>query len=150
MTDSNAIPKVVVGVDGSAASVEALRLAHRLAGPLGAVIEATACWEYPRMYDSYVSVGIEEFEGRAAQIIDEAVAAAFGSHPPADLTTRLVEGSARSVLIEASRDAVLLVVGRRGHGGFGGLLVGSVSSACVAHGHCPVLVVHAPSPVRGS
>ena len=57
---------------------------------------------------------------------------------------RLVQGHPRSTLIEESKSADMLVLGRRGHGGFGGLLLGSVSSACVAHAHCPVLVVHGP------
>jgi nucleotide-binding universal stress UspA family protein len=57
-----------------------------------------------------------------------------------------VRGAARQALIEASKGARMLVVGRRGHGRFGGLLIGSVSSACVAHAHCPVVVVHVPEP----
>jgi nucleotide-binding universal stress UspA family protein len=144
VTDSSRSATIVVGVDGSAASVEALRQAQRLAVPLRAEVEATACWEYPRMRDGYLIMGIEGFAERAGMILDEAIAAAFGPEKPANVTRRLVEGPARATLIEASRTADLLVVGRRGRGGFGGLLLGSVSSACVAHARCPVLVVHAP------
>lgn len=102
---------------------------------------AIACWEYPRMYDGYVIPGIEGFEERAGQILDESIAKAFGPETPANVSPRLVQGPARDTLIAESRNADILVVGRRGHGGFGGLLVGSVSSACIAHAHCPVLVI---------
>ncbi|KRE64976.1 universal stress protein UspA [Arthrobacter sp. Soil736] len=135
--------KIVVGVDGSEASVEALRQAQRFAKPLAAEIEAVACWEYPNMYDSYVAVGIGGFKERAEELLQEAVTMAFGAERPRNVHTRLVEGFARSVLVDASNEADLLVVGRRGRGGFAGLLLGSVSSACVAHAHCPVLVVRA-------
>jgi len=138
------IARIVVGVDGSEPSVEALRQAQRLAIPLGAKVQAVACWEYPQMYSGYVMMGIEGFEEGAKKVLDEAVAQAFGAETPANVTSTLVRSHPREALIDASRDADMIVVGRRGHGGFGGLLLGSVSSAIVAHAHCPVLVVHTP------
>ena len=57
---------------------------------------------------------------------------------------RLVEGHPAGILIEASAQADLLVVGSRGHGGFVGALLGSVSHRCVAHALCPVVVVPPP------
>ena len=61
-----------------------------------------------------------------------------------EIERRVTEGSAAAVLIEASRDADLLVVGSRGHGGFTGLRLGSVSRQCVSHASCPVVVVPGP------
>jgi nucleotide-binding universal stress UspA family protein len=136
--------RIVVGVDGSEASIEALKRAQNLAVPLGAQVIATAYWEFPQVYGGYVAMGIDGFEESAGQILKESLEKAFGPDVPENVVSRLVRGHARESLIEASRDADMIVVGRRGHGGFGGLLVGSVSSACVAHAHCPVLVVHAP------
>ena len=138
------IARIVVGVDGSEASVEALRQAQRLATPLGAKVQAMACWEYPQMYSGYVMMGVEGFEEGARKILDESVERAFGAETPANVTSTLVRSHPREALIDASRDADMIVVGRRGHGGFGGLLLGSVSSAIVSHAHCPVLVVHTP------
>ena len=54
---------------------------------------------------------------------------------------RVVEGAAASVLVDESRDAELLVVGSRGHGGFAGLLLGSVSQQCAHHATCPVVII---------
>ncbi|MDT0168837.1 universal stress protein [Pseudarthrobacter sp. BRE9] len=138
------IARIVVGVDGSEASLEALRQAQRLATPLGAKVQGIACWEYPQVYSGYVMMGIEGFEEGARRILDEAMEQVFGADMPANVTSTLVRGHPREALIDASREADMIVVGRRGHGGFGGLLLGSVSSAIVAHAHCPVLVVHTP------
>lgn len=135
---------IVVGVDGSEASIEALRQAQRLATPLGAKVLANAYWDYPQVYAGYVMMGIEGFEERAGEILEEAVRTAFGDDTPSNVISNLVRGHPRESLIEASREADMVVVGRRGHGGFGGLLLGSVSSALVGHAHCPVLVVHTP------
>ena len=144
MNEVRAVRTIVVGVDGSEASVEALRHAQGLAVPLSATVIALACWDYPQVYDGYIAVGIDDFDVRAGQFLAEAVAKAFGPETPGNLKMRLIQGHPRPTLIEESKSADMLVLGRRGHGGFGGLLLGSVSSACVAHAHCPVLVVHAP------
>lgn len=144
MTEAREIRTIVVGVDGSGASVEALRQAQGLAVPLSAKLVAMASWDLPPVYDGYVAMGIDDFDVRAGEILQETVEKAFGAEIPANVETRLVQGHPRHTLIEASRDADLVVVGRRGHGGFGGMLIGSVSSALVAHAHCPVLVVHSP------
>ena len=66
----------------------------------------------------------------------------FGAHRPQDLRLVVREGYPAHVLIEASKDAALLVVGSRGHGGFVGLLLGSVSANCAERANCPVVVVH--------
>jgi len=144
MEEAKAIRTIVVGVDGSEASVEALRCAQHLAVPLSATVVALACWDYPQVYDGYVAGGIDGFDVRAGQILAEAVAQAFGPEVPDNIVVRLTQGHPRPTLIKESKSADMLVLGRRGQGGFGGLLLGSVSSACVAHAHCPVLVVHAP------
>lgn len=144
MNEVRDVRTIIVGVDGSEASVEALRQAQGLALPRSAKVVALSCWDYPQVYDGYVAVGIDGFDVRAGQILNEAVAKALGPETPDNVETRLVQGHPRSTLIEESKSADMLVLGRRGHGGFGGLLLGSVSSACVAHAHCPVLVVHAP------
>ncbi len=136
--------RFVVGVDGSEASVEALRQAQRLAAPAGAKVLATAYWDEPQVYAAYVSMGIDRFEERVMMVLNEALKQAFGDEVPPNVIPRVVRGHPRESLIDASRHADMIVVGRRGHGGFGGLLLGSVSSACVAHAHCPVLVVHSP------
>ncbi|MDJ0320909.1 universal stress protein [Pseudarthrobacter sp. PS3-L1] len=143
-THLSPLRRIIVGVDGSESSVEALRQAQRLAQPVDAKITATAFWDYPQIYDGYLAQGIDGFEESAEALLRQAVQDAFGHDTPANVEPTLVRGHPREGLIEATRAADLVVVGRRGHGAFGGLLLGSVSSACVAHAHCPVLVVHAP------
>lgn len=134
--------EIVVGVDGSEQSLEALRLAARLASGLGAAIRVVGTWDYPPEYAGYVPLGSDNFDEITRNRLDQALAEAFGEDRPSRLSTKVVFGHASEVLVEESRDALMLVVGRRGHGGFRGLLLGSVSAACVAHAACPVLVTH--------
>jgi nucleotide-binding universal stress UspA family protein len=144
MNDHNDPQMIVVGVDGSPPSVEALRQAEKLAIRLGAQVTALTCWSIPTIYESPYGLGGVDYEKSAQKVLDQAVEDAFGVDWPENLTTRLIQGPARETLIEESRQAMMMVLGRRGFGGFRGLLMGSVSSACTAHAHCPVLVVHAP------
>lgn len=134
---------MIVGVDGSAPSIEALRHAERLSNSMGAHVQALTCWTIPTIYEVPQGLGGVDYEKGAQTVLDGAVEDAFGIDWPGNLSTRLVRGPARETLIEESRHAMMLVLGRRGFGGFRGLLMGSVSSACTAHAHCPVLVVHA-------
>lgn len=132
---------IVVGVDGSEQSVRALRWAARLAPELGAGIKAVGAWENPPEYVGFARFKDENFDELARKRVDDALQEAFGEDLPAGLSTVVEFGHPPRVLIRHSEGASMLVVGRRGHGGFGGLLMGSVSSACVAHAPCPVLVL---------
>jgi nucleotide-binding universal stress UspA family protein len=82
--------------------------------------------------------------GNIRSAVEETVAktaAGIGQPQPASVTVRAVDGFPAHELIEASRDAELVVLGSRGAGGFARLTMGSVSSQVVQHAHCPVVVV---------
>lgn len=135
--------KIVVGVDGSESSIEALRYAASLAPALGARINAVACWHFPYLYAGIVEAAdVQEYENSARQSLEEAIKRAFDGREKPDIHTSVLNGPAASTLIDASEGADMLILGRRGHGGFSGLRLGSVSTACVSHATCPVLVVH--------
>lgn len=138
--------RIIVGVDGSEYSTGALQLAGRLATALGAHLEAVTCWSLSDFYlSAYLPVGNTEMKGQleseAKRLVALAVERAFGSARPSNFGVTVRYGPTAKILIEESRDAQLLVVGRRGRGGFLGQAIGSVSAACAAHAHCPVLVV---------
>ncbi|OUM42506.1 universal stress protein [Arthrobacter sedimenti] len=134
-------PTIVVGVDGSEQSIEALRYAQKLAPTFEVTIFAVAAWDYPAADPGFMPLGSSEFSEAARDHLDKALAAAYGEDRPAGLQSTVVFAHPAKALVKASENAVLLIVGRRGHGTFRGLLLGSVSSACVSHAHCPVLVV---------
>ncbi len=136
-------PRIVVGVDGSPSSLEALGWAARMGAALGREIDVVTVWEYAAAHTD-TSVLEEGAEDDAAHRLETAASRVFGTDRPSGL--RLVVRSGHSpakVLLEASHGAEMLVLGSRGHGGFVGLLLGSVSAACTAHAGCPVVVVHA-------
>ncbi|HSU47733.1 MAG TPA: universal stress protein [Arthrobacter sp.] len=131
--------RIVVGVDGSPASILALRWAARLVPELGTSIAAVTAWQTQIAVGTFVPVEWEP-EKWAEQIVADAVTEAFGDKEPCQVQTLTRRGQAARVLIDESATAALVVVGSRGHGGFAGLLLGSVSSAVAEHAHCAVLI----------
>ncbi len=116
-----------------------------MAGALHAPLEVITCVGMSDFYlASRLESGIERFteqlQETAERLAGEAVERAFGQNRPDNLTVSEKFGAPAKVLIDQSRHARLLVVGRRG-GGFFAQPIGSVSRACAAHAHCPVLVV---------
>lgn len=132
--------RILVGVDGSPSSLDALRYAARLADAFDAPIEAVTTWSYPA-FTPYQMVAEWDPEEDAKTIVDQAVEEAFGGNPPEGLTRTIICGPPARTLIEMSDSAGMLVLGSRGRGGFAGLLLGSVSAACAEHAKCPVLII---------
>lgn len=145
MSEGTAAALVVVGVDGSEPSKQALRWARFIARASGAHIQAVAAWYIPPVaVAGWPSDFDPERDTKTA--LQDAITDVLGSEPDVSVQQVVVEGNAAQVLIAASEGAYLLVVGSRGHGGFAGLLLGSVSSACAEHADCPVLVIHGDNP----
>jgi nucleotide-binding universal stress UspA family protein len=147
----NSERRIVVGVDGSQHSELALRWSARLAATLGARLDVVTAWDYPPSY-GWAAVAPDWDPGQDMEkVAADTVRAVFGDQPPAGTELHIREGGAAKVLLEACEGAVMLVVGSRGHGGFTGLLLGSVSANVAEHASCPVLVIHgnqAPSQPR--
>jgi nucleotide-binding universal stress UspA family protein len=138
---------IVVGVDGSEESKEALRWALEEARLRDATLRAVYAWHNPYLlapgFGPPEDFRPDALREQAAETLDAVIKEVVGTSD-VNVDTVVVEGPAGSVLVEAAEGAELLVVGSRGHGGFVGLLLGSVSQQCVTHAPCPVLVVRGP------
>lgn len=158
----------MVGVDGSPGSVAALRWALAEARLRGARVRVVHAFPHPRLPATEAGLGaaggmgipavyVEEpdklrqaVEAEARHVIDEtlrAAGAADSEGVPVETVAR--EGPAAQTLIEAGREAELLVVGSRGRGGFVGLVLGSVSQQCAQHPPCPVVILPPPEHPEG-
>jgi nucleotide-binding universal stress UspA family protein len=138
---------IVVGVDGSENSIAALRWAANQAALTGADVRAVFVWEFP--YADTVSpvpgatlAPYPAMERAAAEKLDDTIMRAQlpYDHP---VERVVLEGAASRALLDEAKDADMLVVGARGHGGFVGLLTGSVATQAVNHAAVPVAVIRA-------
>ena len=146
------MPGILVGIDGSGHSQRALEWAIKEAAIRHAPLTVLTVHQAVRGYFS----GVAEYPGdttltqkarEAAQAETDKVLAVLGEFRPESVTVRAVHGIPAEELIEASRDADMVVVGERGAGGFERLVMGSVSSQVAHHAHCPVVII--PGENRG-
>lgn len=141
MTPEGGTGRIVVGVDGSASSLDALAWAARQAHLTNSILEVVATWEWPGSYGWAVPVPTDfDPEEDVRQMLETAVANVRTTYPDVRIDARVVNGHPAPTLVEASKGADLLVVGSRGHGEFMGMLLGSCSEHCTTNAHCPVLV----------
>jgi nucleotide-binding universal stress UspA family protein len=138
---------IVVGVDGSEGARAALEFAAREAALRQARLRIVCAWEIPpAVYGGGFAPTLDQptldgFGDGAETVVNQAVATAKGLQPTIECEGKAVQGQPAEVLLQEARDADLIVVGNRGHGGFASLLLGSVSHQVVQHAGCPVTVV---------
>jgi len=138
--------RIVVGVDGSESSLEALAWAARQAHFTGSTLEIITTWEWPSSYGWAVPVPNDfDPEEDVRKALESAVEQVRAEYPDVRVDPRVVSGHPAPVLVEASKGADLLVVGSRGHGEFVGMLLGSCGEYCATNAHCPVLIFRATS-----
>jgi nucleotide-binding universal stress UspA family protein len=143
------MPGIVVGVDGSEPSLRALDWAIREAGLRGQPLTLLTVHEVarnawtggPEHYPGDTAAA-ESMRRAAEEAVQKAVSQA-GDPGPTSVTVRAVSGLPAEELVEASSGADMVVVGKRGGGGFARLVLGSVSHQVVSHASAPVVVVSA-------
>lgn len=132
--------RIVAGIDGSQASIAALKWALRYAGLIGASTELVEAWNWtaspswaliPSDFDPKIS---------AEQVLDILIGQMRREFPNQPIDGKVIQGQAAQLLVEASAGADLLVLANSGQSEIVGMLLGSVSEYCVAHAHCPVVV----------
>ena len=134
--------RIVVGIDGWDESRIALEWACDTAALTSGMIEVVHAWEYPyRTHESVPGAPREEMQRDAQALVDSMVNELSNDRRKFVTGKVVVEGAAAEVLIDASADADLLVVGSRGQGGLRSWLLGSVSRKVVHHASRPVAVI---------
>jgi nucleotide-binding universal stress UspA family protein len=136
--------RIAVGVDGSPGSRAALVYAANESVLRRAELHVLCAWSMPGGHTGHASVPgplrdacLEEAQGVLGRLAAEVLV----DFPGLPYVLTVVEPPAAQALVEASKQADLVVVGSKGHGGLAGLLLGSVSQRVVHRAHCPVVVV---------
>ncbi len=145
MNGASGLQKIVVGIDSSMSSIDALRWAVQQAQLTGSVVQAVMAWQYPPSGVVAAVPADLDFNAESRQALDAAIEGVISCASPIEVTRVVEEGEPGPALVQASKGAALLVVGSRGHGAVVGMLIGSVSQYCVTHAHCPVVVLRGPA-----
>jgi nucleotide-binding universal stress UspA family protein len=139
--------RVVVGVDGSSGSAQALEFAFQEASLRGCGLTAVYAWEVPSV-EAYGWLRVPPpenilpvYERDARRVLAESLAGWTEKFPDVDVHRLAVHAAPVAALVAASAGAEVVVVGSRGMGGFRSLLIGSVGHGVLHHAHCPVAVV---------
>jgi nucleotide-binding universal stress UspA family protein len=139
--------RVVVGVDGSPSADAALRWALTEAALRGGTMQVVHAWEVPVIFGPVAGGGLpydtDAVHADAQRFVDELVDAAVAETGTPDVAVERTTGpgGAASAVLDAAEGADLVVIGRRGAGGFSRLLLGSVSENVARHAPCPVVVM---------
>ena len=139
---------IVVGVDHSEQAKGALRFALEEAKLRDAKLRVVHAWQYGTVgatglesFYPVVGADVSELREAAEQELERTLRESLPDTDSIEVERRVVEGPPAAVLVGESRDADMLVVGSRGHGGFAELLLGSVSQQVAHHAACPVVIV---------
>lgn len=133
--------RVVVGVDGSELSAAAIRFAFEVAARRGVGVTAVHSWAVPIPVHPSLVIPVDNLEEVEHRLLEESLQDEQQRFPDVDVVAKLVHASPAHALMVESGEAQLVVVGSRGHGGFAGMLLGSVSQAVLQHADCPVAVI---------
>jgi nucleotide-binding universal stress UspA family protein len=147
---------IVVGIDHSEGAKAALRFALEEARLRQAKLRVVHAWQFaylgaPGIEGSLPHPGgeFEALRTAADLALDSTLQEVAADARDVEVERRVVQGAPAAALVEESRDADLLVVGSRGHGGFAQLLLGSVSQQCAHHASCPVVIVRGNAATDG-
>lgn len=135
---------VVVGVDGSDSAQGAFAHGAWQAHRRGGVLRLVYVSHVPPRYVTGVDLSATD-RAAGAEMLAEYAERAQAAFPGLSVETQVLSGSPGAALVQASRDAGLVVVGSRGLGGFAGLLLGSVGTQLAAHSAAPVIVIRPPN-----
>jgi nucleotide-binding universal stress UspA family protein len=142
----NTTKRIIVGTDGSDNSLAAVRWALHEATLRNTSVDLIHVWNYTPIIDPMgmgppVMLDPHEEENTARRVLTEVVRKVDADRGTAKINEVVTQGPPAQTLLSAAKGAELVVVGRRGHGGFLGLLLGSVATQVVNHAPCPVVVV---------
>ena len=146
--NTSAPGRIVVGVDTSDNATRAALWAAREAEARGLALHVVHALNLPAV--SAMPLEPPEYAAKqhayATALLDTVIGKVRDQYPETAVTVEVSELSAPQTLVTLSRNARLVVTGTRGHGGFAGLLLGSVSLKLAAHSHCPAVVVRGEEP----